>query len=173
MQPTNFIDESAHIGEGTVAWHYCTILADVEIGKNCSIGSGTEIGRGSVIGKDTRISAHVFLPSNSQIGERVFIGPGCVFTDDRYPRAGNHYYNADPPIIHSGASIGAGSVILPGVTIGVGALVAAGSIVTKDVAPHDHVRGEPARVKPLSIMPSTRQELYVGPRVEKGDEHIA
>jgi len=173
MQPTNFIDESAHIGEGTVVWHYVTILSDVEIGKNCSIGSGTEIGRGSVIGDHTRISAHVFLPANSIVGQRVFIGPDVVFTDDRHPRAGNSSYIAEPPQIEHGVSIGAGAVVLPGVHIKHGATIAAGAIVTHDVEPYDHVRGEPARVKPYSRMPATRSELFVGVKVEKGDEHVA
>lgn len=171
--PTNFIDESAQIGEGSVVWHYATVLADVEIGKHCSIGSGTEIGSGSVIGNSTRISAHVFLPANSIIGERVFIGPGVIATDDKHPRASNSSYVAEPPRIEHGVSIGAGAVILPGVHIKRGATIAAGAIVTRDVEPYEHVRGEPSRVKEYSRMKSEHQELFIGTKVEKGDEHIA
>lgn len=160
MNPINFIDESAQIGARTVVWHFAVIQADVRIGHDCSVGSGSEIGRGSIIGNYSRISAHVFLPANSVIEERVFIGPGCVFTDDRHPRAGNNQtYLAEPPYIESGASIGAGAVILPGIHIGAGAMIGAGAVVTRDVAPHEHVRGEPARVRPYSRVPGETHRL--------------
>lgn len=173
IHPLTFVDKTVEILEGVVIWQFATVLADVEIGKNCSIGSGTEIGRGSVIGDHSRISAHVFLPSNSIVGERSFIGPGCVFTDDKYPRAGNAQYVAEPPRIEHGVSIGAGAIILPGVHIKHGAMIAAGAIVTRDVEPYEHVRGEPSRVKEYSRMKTERQELFVGTTVVKGDEHVA
>lgn len=175
MKPTNFIDESSlPLGEHTVVWHYAVVLADCRIGHHCSIGSGCEIGKGSVIGNYSRISAHVFLPSNSVIEERVFIGPGCVFTDDRHPRAGNNQaYDARPPHVESGASIGAGAVILPGIRIGAGAMIGAGAVVTRDVAAHEHVRGEPARVKPYSrIRVEEDWSVYAEPirdRVKAGE----
>ncbi len=152
MSPINFIDPTSTeaIGEGTVVWHFAVILANVRIGRNCSIGSHAEIGRGTVIGNETRIGSGVFLPSNSVIEDRVFIGPGAVFCDDRDPRAGNSQYEAKPPYIESGASVGAGCVVLPGVRLGAGCMIGAGAIVTRDVKPHEHVRGEPARVKPYS-----------------------
>jgi Acetyltransferase (isoleucine patch superfamily) len=141
----HFIADSAQIGYGTRIWHYAVVLDDVIVGNDVSIGSGSEIGRGSVIGSRTRIGAHVFLPPNSIIGSDVFIGPGCVFTDDRYPRANNPDYDAEPPQLDDGAVIGAGAVILPGVIIGEGAMIGAGSIVTKDVPPRHCVKCEPAR----------------------------
>jgi UDP-2-acetamido-3-amino-2,3-dideoxy-glucuronate N-acetyltransferase len=159
MTPTNFIDGSARVGEDTVVWHFAVIQANVVIGKRCSIGSGAEIGKGSTIGNYSRISAHVFLPANSVIGERCFLGPGVVATDDRFPRASNPGYIAMPPVIEDGASIGAGAILLPGVHIGVGALVAAGAIVTRDVEAHSHVRGEPARVKAYSQIHGEVQRL--------------
>lgn len=147
MSPYNFIDPSVKLGSNTKVWHFAVILADVEIGSNCSIGSHAEIGRGSRIGSNTRISYGVFLPSRSLISHDVFIGPGVIFTDDKYPLAGNANYNAEPPTIGHGASIGAGAVILPGIHIGPQALIGAGAIVTHDVPPGTHVRGEPAREK--------------------------
>lgn len=150
--PINEIAASARLGERSVVWHFSTILSDVVIGDDCSIGSHAEIGRGSSVGDRSRISAMVFLPSFSRIGSDVFIGPGVIFTDDRYPRTlkPGETYRAEPPVVEDGASIGAGSVILPGVTIGAGALIAAGSVVTRDVPAQGHVRGEPARTKVLS-----------------------
>ncbi len=146
----NFVDKTAEIGLNVKCWHFCIILADVKIGDNVSIGSRTEIGKGSVIGPNSRISSGVFLPSNSVVGKNCFIGPNCTFTDDKFPRAGNASYYAQPPVLEDGCSVGAGCTILPGVRIGAGALVGAGSVVTRDVAPKTHVRGEPAREKAYS-----------------------
>ncbi len=164
----NFIDDTAKIGAGTKIWHFSVILQDVIIGENCSIGSHAEIGRGTVIGKGTRISALVFLPPHSQVGENVFIAPHVMFCDDKRPRAGNAEYLAQPPRILDGASVGAGSVILPGVTIGRGAMVGAGSVVTKDVPDGAVVRGEPARLRHM-----TNFDVYAEPkRSELMESHL-
>lgn len=161
IHPLAFVDESAEIGEDVVIWQFASVLKGVKLGKGVSIGAGSEIGAGTVIGRDSRISAQVFLPSNSRIEDRVFIGPRCVFCDDRHPFAGNPNYIAEPPTLHSGCSVGAGSVVLPGVTMGVGSSSGAGAIITRDVPAHAHVRGEPARVKPYSrIREETHFDIY-------------
>jgi UDP-2-acetamido-3-amino-2,3-dideoxy-glucuronate N-acetyltransferase len=150
--PINHIEGSALIGAGSKVWWYAVVLQDVRIGVNCSIGSHTEIGRGSRIGDQTRIGAQCFLPPNSVVGCSVFIGPGVVFTDDRFPRIHTPEeppYHAEPPVIEDGANIGAGAVILPGVRIGRKAFIAAGAIVTRDVPAGGHVRGQPARTETL------------------------
>lgn len=169
------IDASASIGENSVIWHHCRILANVVIGKNVSIGGGTEIGTGSVIGDGTRISTQCFLPSNSVVGKRVFLAPQVCATDDMHPRAGNPSYEALPPTFEDGCAVGAQSVIRPGLTIGVGAMVGCGAIVTRDVLPHEHVRGEPARVKSYSkLQTETSFNMYapnIRERVEAG-EHV-
>jgi len=143
----NFIDKTAEIGEGTTIWHFSVILADVKIGKNCSIGSRAEIGRGCQIGDDVRIGSGVFLPPNSVIGDGVFIGPNSTFCDDRMPFSGNANYVAEPPVLDPQCSIGAGVTVLPGVRIGMKAMIGAGSVVTKDVPAGAVVRGEPAKVR--------------------------
>jgi acetyltransferase-like isoleucine patch superfamily enzyme len=143
----NFVDQTATIGQDVKLWHFCVILADVEIGDNVSVGSHAEIGRGSKIGPGTRISSGVFLPSNSTVGSNVFLGPRCCFADDKYPRANNPSYFARPPIIEDEVSVGMNATILPGIRLGKGCTVAAGATVTHDVAPGAHVRGEPSRVK--------------------------
>ncbi len=147
-----FVDRSARIGCGVKVWHCARVLADVVLGDDVMIGGGTEIGRGSIIGNGTRIQANCFLPSHSQIGARVFIGPNVVFTDDRYPCVhlpNDPPYVAMPPVVEDHASIGAGAVILPGVRIGRGARVAAGAVVTEDVPAFTMALGVPAREKPV------------------------
>jgi UDP-2-acetamido-3-amino-2,3-dideoxy-glucuronate N-acetyltransferase len=155
------IDPTASVGENSVIWSHCRILANVVIGKNVSIGGGTEIGKGSVIGDGTRISTQCFLPSNSIIGKGCFLAPGVKCADDLHPRANNSHYEAKPPVIDDGASVGMNSTLLPGVHVGVGAMIGAGSVVTRDVPAHEHVRGEPARVKPYSrIQTETKFDIY-------------
>lgn len=149
MTPTTFIDPSAELGYFVKVWHFAVILARAKVGNGVSIGSHSEIGRESTIGDSTRISAHVFLPSNSRIGRNVFIGPNVTFTDDRHPVAGNRGYTAEPPIVEDDASIGAGSVILPGVTIGAHSTIGAGSVITEDVPPGAKYYGEKARPRPV------------------------
>lgn len=140
-----FISPSAKIGKDVVVWHFAVVLDNVTLGDGVSIGSHSEIGAGSRIGRRSRIGKGVFLPANSVIGDDVFIGPNVTFTDDKYPIAGNKGYVRQPPVVEDCASIGAGSVILPGVKIGWRAMVGAGSVVTKDVEPETTVRGEPSR----------------------------
>lgn len=146
----NFVDKTATIGEGTRVWHFAVILQNVSIGENCNIGSFAEIGHGCKIGNRVRISSGVFLPPNSVVEDDVFLAPGVLASDDRYPRANNPAYFAQPPHFEKGCSVGIGSVILPGIRIGAGAMVGAGSVVTRDVPPQGHVRGEPAREKAYS-----------------------
>ena len=145
IAPTAIIGRGVCIGVDTYIWHHAVIQNNVHIGSSCSIGCGAEVGRASRIGNGSRIGAHVFLPAFSMIGENVFVGPGVVATDDKYPRVNNPDYDAQPPIIEDGAAIGAGAVLLPGVRIGAGAMIGAGAIVTSDVEPNACVKCEPAR----------------------------
>ncbi len=149
----SFIDPSATLGEGSIAWWYSRIMAEVRIGTHCSIGGGTEIGRGTVIGDYSRIGANVFLPPNTVIGERVFVGPGVVCTDDKYPRVampGDPPYDAKPPVIDDDAAIGAGAVLLPGVHIGKGARIAAGAVIVCSVPAAEMYVGFPARARDVN-----------------------
>ena len=138
-EPT-YISPNAQIGKNVAIWRFCNIMDGVTLGDNVSIGGCTEIGRGSQIGEGSRIGYGVFIPNNSKIGRNVFIGPNTTFCDDKHPRCGNVKYDAEPPVIEDWVSIGAGAVVLPGVRIGWGATVGAGSIVTKDVVAQTIVR---------------------------------
>lgn len=134
------------LGRHVKIWQFATILEQTEIGAFAVIGSCCWIGRGCVIGPRSRLNHGCFIPNNAWIGAGVFLGPGVILTDDRYPRAGKPYKGA-PPVIESGASIGAGAIILPGVTIGQNAMVGAGAVVSSDVPAGVGMRGEPARQK--------------------------
>ena len=138
------IDASATFGANCIVWHFTSIGFMAQIGDNVSIGGRCFIGNWTVIGSETRINDNVFIPNQSSIGSRVFIGPHVVFTDDRYPRVNNHDYTAEPPILEDDCSIGAGAVILPGVKIGRGATVGAGTVVTKNVPAGCTVVGNPS-----------------------------
>lgn len=143
--PMPSIHEGAEFGEGTVVWAGVQIMNGVKTGAHCSIGAYSEIGRFTVLGDSVRIGYGCFLPTRTQVGNRVFIGPRVVMADDRWPEVNNPHYHAEPPILDDDCAIGAGAVILPGVRIGRGALVGAGAVVTHSVAPYETVVGNPAR----------------------------
>lgn len=132
------------VGENCTVWQYATICEDVVLGEGVVVGSHAWIGRGSDIGAYTRIQHGAFIPNHTVIGKGCFLGPNCTLTDDKYPKAGK-LYKPEPPILEDDCSLGAGSVILPGVRIGRGAMVGAGAVVTQDVAPFSCVYGCPAR----------------------------
>lgn len=138
------IGKNVHLGKDSVVWQYTTLMPGCEIGARCSIGANSEIGRGTVIGDDSRISRGVFIPANARLGKRVFIGPNVTMTDDKYPRANNSAYNADPPIIEDDVAVGAGAILLPGVHLEQGCLIGAGAVVTGRVPAGVTVWGTPA-----------------------------
>jgi UDP-2-acetamido-3-amino-2,3-dideoxy-glucuronate N-acetyltransferase len=129
-------------------------LYGCRIGANTKIGPFVEIQKGSVVGMNCKIQSHSFICEGVTIEDDVFIGHGVMFINDRYPRAasaaGTLQTEADwqvvPTTIKKGASIGSNATILCGVTVGEGAIVGAGSVVTKDVPPGTVVAGNPARV---------------------------
>ena len=147
IHPLVDIHRDAVIHDTAKVWAFTVIGEGAHIGENAVIGTHCYIGKGTTIGKGVHIQTDVFLPNNSTIEDFAFIGPNVTFTDDRYPRAGNSGYFAEPPIVRQGASIGAGAVILPGVEIGAGAMIGAGAVVTKDVAIGDTAFGVPAKAK--------------------------
>lgn len=132
------------IGPHFHAGHNALVREFNVIGAHVSIGSGTCIEPGNKIGDHVRIHGNCFIV-RSIIEDHVFIGPNVVFTDDPHPMCPDYKECSTGPIIRAHASIGAGSVILPGVMIGKGALVGAGSVVTKDVPDYEVWAGNPAR----------------------------
>ena len=140
----HYIVENAEIGENTVIMDYANIYG-CKIGKDCKIAAFVEIQKGVTIGDKCAIEAFVFIPTGVTIEDEVFIGPHVCFTNDKKPKAVNPGWKVIPTIVKKGASIGAGSIIICGVTIGKNALVGAGSVVTKDVPPDTLVIGNPAK----------------------------
>jgi acetyltransferase-like isoleucine patch superfamily enzyme len=158
------IYESVAIGDGVQTGHHVLIREDTVIGEGSVVGSGTIIDGGVRIGRRVRIESGVYIPPGTVIGDDVFIGPRAVFTNDRYPPS-RRLVGA---IVENEAVIGANATILPGVRIGERAVVAAGSVVTKDVPPDTIVAGVPAR--PIG----TRREYEEKKRIwEEGSESRA
>jgi acetyltransferase-like isoleucine patch superfamily enzyme len=124
------------------------------VGDRSRIGPFVEIQKGARIGASCKISSHTFICEGVSIGDRVCIGHGVIFINDKYPRAttreGNLQTEADwvceTTQVHQGASIGSGAVLLGGIIVGENAIVGAGSVVTKDVAKNTIVAGNPARI---------------------------
>ena len=113
------------------------------IGKGTKLAAFVEIGDGVVIGENCKIEAFTFICPGVTIRDNVFIGPHVCFTNDKYPSA-DGLFVMEKTLVKKGASIGAGSVILPGVTIGKDSCIGAGSVVTKDVPDGETWVGNPA-----------------------------
>jgi acetyltransferase-like isoleucine patch superfamily enzyme len=153
QQDNRQIAANVKLGKGVRIFGF-TNLYGCEIGDDVKIGTFVEIQKGAKIGDRCKISSHTFICEGVTIEEEVFIGHNVTFINDRFPRAtngdGQLQTESDwvcvPTLIKRGASIGSSVTVLCGVTIGEGAVVGAGSVVTKDVDPHTVVAGNPARV---------------------------
>ena len=136
--------KDVQIGEGTKIHDHVNLYKCI-IGKNSKIDSFVYIEQGVRIGDNCKVRPFVFIPSGVLIENNVFIGPNVTFTNDKYPKAQGDW-KVLATTVKEGASIGANSVIIPGVTIGRNALVGAGSVVTKDIPDGALVRGNPAKI---------------------------
>lgn len=125
--------KSQNIGKDSKIWQFCVVLPNAIIGENCNICSHCFIENDVIIGNNVTIKNGVQLWDGIRIEDNVFIGPNVSFTNDKYPRSKRYPNKFLQTVIKKGASIGAGAVILPGITIGEYALIGAGAIVTKDV----------------------------------------
>lgn len=137
------VSQHAKIGKGTKIWHEeLSNIGSCEIGENCKLHSHIWIGDNVKIGNNVRIQAFSFIPPGIIIEDDVFIGPRVTFTNDKYPPSETWLAT----IVKRGASLGASSTILPGITIGENSKIGAGSVVTKDVPSNVVVCGVPAKV---------------------------
>lgn len=148
VHESSYIDENATIGDGTKIWHFCHVQSGAQIGEKCSLGQNVNISNHVIIGNECKIQNNVSIYEGVELEDGVFCGPSCVFTNDltpraRFPKGSNNYKKT---LIKEGASIGANATIVCGHTIGKGAMVAAGAVVTKDVPDYALVAGIPAKV---------------------------
>ncbi|MDM7912340.1 MAG: acyltransferase [Methanotrichaceae archaeon] len=140
--------ESEDIGEGTRIWHFAHVRKGSKIGKNCNVGKSVYVDTEAVIGDNVKIQNFVSVYKGVVIEDDVFVGPSATFTNDLYPRA--FIWDEEhvvPTLVRRGASIGANSTVICGVTIGEYAMVGAGSVVSRNVPPFALVLGNPAEVR--------------------------
>ncbi len=145
LRPGTVIYCDVIIGDNFQSGHNTLIREKTRIGDRTAVGTATVIDGNTSIGSSVSLQSMVYIPAHTTIGDHVFIGPNAVLTNDRYPPSGS----LAGPVIHDRAVIGANATILPGVCIGEGAFVAAGTIVTRDVPDHMMAVGVPARMRDL------------------------
>jgi UDP-2-acetamido-3-amino-2,3-dideoxy-glucuronate N-acetyltransferase len=138
--------QSKSLGNGTRVWQFCVIFPNAKIGENCNICAHVLIENDVIIGNNVTIKSGVQLWDGLVVEDNVFIGPNATFTNDRFPRSKVYPEEFPKTVLRKGCSIGANATILPGISIGEDAMVAAGAVVTRDVPPRTLVAGVPARV---------------------------
>jgi len=154
IHPTAEISPDARIGAGTRIWHHAQVREGAVIGRECILGKNVYIDRDVVIGDRVKIQNNASIYHGVTLEDGVFVGPNACLTNDRYPRAitpdgllkADSDWEVVPTRVCHGASIGAGAILLAGVTVGPFALVGAGAVVTRDVPAHGLVLGNPARL---------------------------
>ena len=170
VHPSADVSPKAEIGDGTVIWQHVQIRERAKIGSNCILSKGVYIDTGVTIGNNVKIQNNVSVYHGVTLEDGVFLGPHCVFTNDKIPRAINpdgslkrgDDWSVSPTLIRQGASIGANATIICGVIIGRWVMVGAGSVVTRDVPDYGLTWGNPARLRGFVCA--------CGTRLEKGQE---
>ncbi|MFI6819922.1 acyltransferase [Micromonospora sp. NPDC050187] len=147
VHPTADVEEGAQIGDGTKVWHLAHVRSTARIGGGCVIGRNVYVDSNVVIGDLCKVQNNVSVYQGVTLEDEVFVGPCAVFTNDFRPRAQNPDWEITPTLVRRGASIGANATLVCGIEVGSYAMIAAGSVVTRDVAPYQLVAGNPARPK--------------------------
>jgi UDP-2-acetamido-3-amino-2,3-dideoxy-glucuronate N-acetyltransferase len=144
--PSAVIDQGAEIGDYSSIWHFCHVEARARIGENTNLGQNVFVGNNAVVGNGCRLGNSVSVFSHVELGDFVFCAPFMVFTHIAFPRAAvNRRQSFTKTIVRKGVSLGANSTVVPGVTIGEGAFLAAGSTLTRDCRAWAFLVGAPAR----------------------------
>lgn len=138
--------KTSSIGVDTKVWQFCVIFENAKIGRNCNICAHTLVENDVVIGNNVTVKSGVYLWDGITLEDHVFVGPNATFTNDKLPRSKVYPESFPKILVKEGASVGANSTILPGITIGKFAMVGAGSVVTKSVPDYAVVVGNPAKI---------------------------
>ncbi len=148
VHESSYVDDGVEIGAGTKVWHFSHVMKGTRIGRNCSLGQNVLVGPNVTVGDNVKIQNNVSVYEGVELGDEVFCGPSCVFTNVDRPRSGFPTDHAKylKTVVHRGVSIGANATIVCGHTLGEHAFIGAGSVVTKDIPAHAIVYGNPARI---------------------------
>lgn len=157
------IGKNVQFGEDVVIWNYVVIGDNTKIGDGTKIGSFCDIGKNVVIGKNCIIQAHVTISNECRLGNSVFIGPNSSLLNDKFP----HSRCLTPSIIKDNVIIGGCVTILPNVTVNENSVVAAGSVVTKDVPSGTVVKGVPAKVMMTKAQYMIKRKKFIEARKVK------
>lgn len=155
IHPTADVSPEARLGEGCLIWHQVQIRERAQLGANCIVGKNVYIDFEVTIGNNVKIQNNALIYHGVTLEDGVFIGPQVCLTNDKSPRAINpdgtlkqtDDWSVSPILVRTGAALGAGAIVLPGVTIGRWAVVGSGAVVTKDVPDYGLVWGNPARLR--------------------------
>ncbi len=138
--------KTVRVGTGSRIWQFCVVLEAASIGRDCNINAQCLIENDVIVGDRVTVKPGVQLWDGLRVEDDVFIGPNVTFCNDRYPRSRRPPAAFSPTILRRGASIGANATVLCGLEIGAGAMIGAGSVVTKNVPAGELWIGNPARV---------------------------
>ena len=148
VHPTAIVDSGAKLGNGTAVWHYTHICSGAIVGSNCSLGQNVLVADNAVIGNCVKVQNNVAIYGGITVEDEVFLGPSCVLTNVTNPRSQVSRKSLyEKTLIRRGATIGANSTIVCGITLGRYCFVGAGAVVTKDVPDYGLVIGNPGKQK--------------------------
>lgn len=142
----NALCETDAVGEGTRIWAFAHVLPGARIGRDCNICDGVFVEGDVTVGDRVTVKCGVQLWNGVRLHDDVFVGPNATFTNDLFPRSRQYPDRFLETVVEAGASIGANATILPGLRIGSGAMVGAGSVITRSVPANAIVAGNPARI---------------------------
>lgn len=146
IHPSAVIDDDVVIGEGTKVWHFVHVSQGARIGRDCVLGQNVFIGRGVRLGNRVRVQNNVSVYEGVEVEDEVFLGPSCVFTNVRNPRAFVERKHAfEPTRVGRGASVGANATVVCGRDLGEYCFIGAGCVVVRGARPYELLVGNPAR----------------------------
>ncbi len=169
VHESSYVDDGAVVGRGTRVWHFCHISAGAEVGEGCSLGQNVVVMPHVRLGRNVKVQNNVSIYEGVVCEDDVFLGPSMVFTNVMTPRSHvSRKAEYQTTLVGRGATIGANATVLCGLTLGEFAFVGAGSVVTRDIAPHALVAGVPARH--IGWMCRCGERLSAGTQLLEGRE---